>query len=237
MMNEYEEISDMVDINSGAITTYSDKEFVEEQEQWIIDTCQTDDGNLVRQVQHCSPRLAELTENKIIEFSKPSNQDQLLRVAFWKELQDAADENRLIDEKKIYKGIATKGYWNRVVTDLEWKFTYILMPIKEYSMMNHLLLAKGQQAMLDILNADPYAGKTGKARKLDARVAKVQFEVFKHVTERSFGKAIERKQVHQTKDEEKPQEINDSVLEQEIKKMRKQLGEDTSSATNEYVVK
>ena len=219
-MKEIVEVEDMLDINPAALRT-ADLDQCEEYESWLVEIVESEPLQFA--VKNCTPRLAEFTEGEIVEQARPTNIDQLLRVAFWEEVNAAADEGRKIQQTNIYRGICSVGYCSRVMKELDWKMTYVLMPIKSYNQMNKLLIHKGQQAMLDILNADPYLGKSGKMRKLDSRIAKVQLDAYKLVVERQFGKAVERSQQHITRGNETPETLNDQTLEEEIKKMKQSM--------------
>lgn len=220
VMKEIMEVEDMLDVNPEALRT-ADLDQCAEYESWLVDIVESEPVQYA--VKHCTPRLAEFTEGEIVEQARPTNIDQLLRVSFWEEVNAAADEHRKVNQANIYRGICSVGYWNRVVRELDWKMTYVLMPIKSYNQMNKLLIHKGQQAMLDILNADPYLGKQGKMRKLDARIAKVQLDAYKLVVERMFGRAVERSQKHITHNDEKPDTLNDQTLQLEIDRMKTQM--------------
>lgn len=169
-------------------------------DEQILVALRPDQEFLKEAIKKCSPNLVHKTEAAIIDNAKPTHVDQLLRIALWEELSSALHENRAVSERAIYNGVCSASYWKAIRDSDEEKFTYLLIPVKSYSRTNKLLLALGQAALIDILNADPYVKSQGSGNKkqLDPKIAKVQLEAYRMVEERIYGKAVNRIQTHNT---------------------------------------
>jgi hypothetical protein len=144
-----------------------------------------------------SQKLCDYTEYEIAVEAKPVQTDQLLRVSFWDEVNTAIAESRPISERKIWTGVCSNTYWNKVRDELEWKMAYILCPLMSYSKANKLGLHLGQKAMLEILNASPYQGN-GEHKTFNSKIAQLQLQAYQALQDRMFGKAVQRLQTHNT---------------------------------------
>lgn len=144
-----------------------------------------------------SQKLCDYTEYEIAIEAKPVQIDQLLRVSFWDEVNTAIAESRPVSERKIWTGVCSNTYWNKVRDELEWKMAYILCPLMSYSKANKLGLHLGQKAMLEILNASPYTG-SGEKKAFNPKIAQLQLQAYQALQDRMFGKAVQRLQTHNT---------------------------------------
>ena len=127
----------------------------------------------------------------------------------WQEIAEAKENGREIKEKNIYEGVVSKAYYENLVTQWQWKFAYVLTPVREFKKQLEFMEHLGLQAMQDILDANAFITKQGGKKYLNDKVAKLQHDVFKTIMSRLRGKEIERKQVHTTSDNEKPASIDD----------------------------
>lgn len=173
-------------------------------------------------IERCSPNLIERSESAILDNASPTHVDQLLRVSLWEEFSEALVEGRQVSERAIYNGVCSYNYWKHLRDENEEKFTYLLIPVKSYSRTNKLLLTLGQEALINILEADAYVKSQGSGNKkqLDPKIAKVQLEAYKMIDERIHGKAVNRIQTHNT-NENSPGNAQETLssLQNEIKEL------------------
>jgi hypothetical protein len=166
-------------------------------DQQILRVLKPEQEALRGAIEVASQGLVDKSEQAIIDTAKPTHVDQLLRISLWEEMSNAITEARPISETAIYSGICSANYWRKVRDENHDLFTYLLIPIKEYSRTNKLLLTLGQECLMNILNADPFVKKEGSYKKvLDPKIAKVQLEAYRMVEERVYGKAVNRIQTH-----------------------------------------
>lgn len=152
-----------------------------------------------------SQHLTEYTEYEIAKLAEPCQIDQLLRVSFWDEVNEAIANNRPISERNIFKGVCSNTYWIRVRDELQYKMAYVLCPIMSYSKANKLGLHLGQKAMIEILNASPFSG-SGDNKTFNPKIAQLQLKAFELVQDRVHGKAVQRIQSHNTNESANKQE-------------------------------
>jgi hypothetical protein len=163
----------------------------------VLGAVAPDSEKLRDSIKHNSEKLIECTEYEITQMAEPSQIDQLLRVSFWDEVNTAIAEQRPISERNIFKGVCSNTYWINVRDNLEWRMAYVLCPIMSYTKANKLGLHLGQKAMLDILNASPYMG-SGDGKVLNVKIAQLQLRAFENLQDRTYGKAVQRIQSHNT---------------------------------------
>lgn len=206
ILNERKEVSLARTINyaptDSRVVLSQDQKDMDFDDQ-VLASISPDQILLKNAIERCSPNLVEKSQKAIEESAKPTHVDQLLRVSLWEELSDALKENRIVSERAIYNEVCSYSYWKSLRDGNDEKFTYLLIPIKSYARTNRLLLTLGQEALLNILEADPYVkgAGTGYKKQLDPKIAKVQLEAYKMVEERTYGKAVARIQTHSTNGE------------------------------------
>lgn len=181
-----------------------------EYDDIVLSAIHPESTKLIDSVKRNSEVLTQKTEYQITETAEVVMADQLLRVSFWDEVNKAVVEGRTITERNIFNGVCSNKYWMRVRDELDDKMAYILCPLMAYTKANKLGLQLGQRAMLDILNVSP-KGENG---KFDTKLAQLQFSVFKELQDRSFGKAVQRIQSHNT---------NETVTNDSIEDLHKEI--------------
>ncbi len=204
----------------GVVLSQEQKEL--DFDEQVLSVIGKDDYLLQDAIIKCSENLVSKTEAAITDNAQPTHVDMLLRISFWEEITNAIHENRNFSERAVYNGVCSHSYWKTLRDSNEDKFTYILIPVKSYARTNKLLLALGQQKLIEILSADPFikGQGSGHRRMLDPKVAKVQLEAYKLVEERIYGKAVQRVQQHNI-NESKPSEESTVTIDQ----LKKEIAE------------
>lgn len=155
----------------------------------VLSVIHPDSTPLSDSIRNNSITLTEKSEHEITKEADVIMVDQLLRISFWDEVNTAVVENRAVSERNIFKGVCSRQYWTRVRDELPHKMAYVLCPLIAYSKANKLGMQLGQRAMLDILNA-PARG--------DVKLAQLQFNIYKELQDRIFGRSVQRVQSHNT---------------------------------------
>lgn len=222
------------DIIKEAPTRYikevvSQEELEDEYQDYLVSLCHPKRGdNLVASIQRNSPILAEHSEDEIADNAEVGTTDQLLRMSFWDEVEKAERERRPITESKIWKGVCTKKYWDKVVRQYEWKMAYVLTPVKSRRLMTKLIHQESLSTLLKIANANPYKIKQGGRKELDPRIAKLVIDVHKIIDDRMYGQAVQRVQK-----EEVQEKLTPAQMEEKLKKLREEMGLDNQPVTIE----
>lgn len=221
LLNDYQIYNDVIDgadrlILPVVMSDTEREEIIDNQLELVLNP----ERNflLAAAIKNASPLLSNNSEATLRDLAEATETDQMLRISFWEEVGLCLKGNKQLTESNIYNGTCNANYWAKLKTPaMATKLAYILTPVKEYAKMNKVLLAQGQQILLDILNANPYVG-TGKEKRLDSRIAKVQLEAYRLVEERIYGKAVQRVQTHNTNVEDNKKPDHDvEALKAEIK--------------------
>jgi hypothetical protein len=172
----------------------------------VLGAVAPESDKLFRSIKNNSITLTELSEYEIATEAKPCQVDQLLRVSFWDEVNDAIANQRPISERNIWKGVCSNTYWNKVRDEWGLKMAYVLCPLMSYSKANKLGMHLGQKAMIDILNASPYETDKNGNKKFNVKIAALQLHAYNTVQDRVHGKAVQRIQTHNTNESKKSAE-------------------------------
>jgi hypothetical protein len=135
---------------------------------------------------------------------------RLLRHAFWKEYENALATDRAMRMTHIWQGItASSGQFYNMMKREEFALFIFIKPVKQ-EMEERYLLSLSMERMEDLLSAkcvEEITDKDGKKHRVitDAKGAKVQLELYKHLDERVQGGVV--KQVN-VKSEQKSLNLN-----------------------------
>lgn len=106
-------------------------------------------------------------KNKI----KPDTQLNRLRVAFWREYDDACANRRKVEFKNIYGGTCSQEYFYTVIEDIE-SFVWLITPTPNYQLQIEEALHFGIERMREILEMPLYERKETKRKDNKGYVVK-----------------------------------------------------------------
>lgn len=115
------------------------------------------------------------------------------RIAFWEEYERAAKAHEKMELRHLYTGVCRAQVWWQLFQLYPAFPAWIVTPLAGYLLTRKELEYLGEERMLEIMSA-PSTGPDG---RVDARLAKVQFEIYQDLQDRIHGPVIQKVQSEQ----------------------------------------
>jgi hypothetical protein len=143
-------------------------------------------GNFSRAVELIPDEFFELSERELRHNGDCGEIEEKVRIAFWREYDQAQVAKRNIHVTNVHKGTCSQQHFYRKVLTNPYKMAYVLTPPQEYALELEEMIAVGFRNLREIMALPLYTSKGF----VDARVAEVKLKIFESVMNRAKGALV-----------------------------------------------
>jgi hypothetical protein len=115
------------------------------------------------------------------------------RIAFWDEYERAARAGERMQPVELYRGVCRAQQYYQLLESIPPLLPWIICPLASYLYERKELAFLAQERMLEVLAETPVKPDG----KVDSRLAKVQFEIYRELQDRVHGPVIQKIQSEQ----------------------------------------